>query len=91
MPPVQRQPDQSDSHLSKALTRCRAINLVAFEADILLDLARLRVDQRQPGEALQLAEEAQGIAERSSYMRQGADALLGRAGASAERIHLQSD
>jgi hypothetical protein len=36
---------QSDHHLSEALRRCRAINAVDGEADILLDLARLRADQ----------------------------------------------
>ena len=68
--------EQSDHHLSEALTRCRAINLVEMEADILLDLARLRADQGQPEEALRLAAEAQAIAERSGYVLQGADVQL---------------
>jgi tetratricopeptide (TPR) repeat protein len=34
---------EADRHLSQALTRCRSINTVEHEADILLDLARLRV------------------------------------------------
>jgi tetratricopeptide (TPR) repeat protein len=34
--------DEADRHLSEALTRCRSINMVDHEANILLDLARLR-------------------------------------------------
>jgi tetratricopeptide (TPR) repeat protein len=67
---------QSDTHLGDALTRCRTINLVEFEADILLDLARLRADQGQPAEAQRLAQEALGITERSGYVLQGADVRL---------------
>ncbi|MEA2008910.1 MAG: hypothetical protein U9O54_07295, partial [Chloroflexota bacterium] len=36
---------QSERHLTEAVTRCRRINAVDAEADILLDLARLRRDQ----------------------------------------------
>ncbi len=67
---------ESDTHLSEALTRCRAINLVDAEADILLDLARLRVDQGRQEEALRLAQEALVITERSGYVLQGADVYL---------------
>ena len=68
--------EQSDSHLNKALTRCRAINSVEAEANILLDLARLRADQGQPEEGLRLATDAEAIAERSGYVLQGADVQL---------------
>ena len=34
--------DEADRHLAEALARCRGINLVETEADIMLDLARLR-------------------------------------------------
>ncbi|MEO1211585.1 MAG: TIR domain-containing protein [Cyanobacteria bacterium J06638_20] len=67
---------QSDHHLSEALRRCRAINLVDIEANILLDLARLRRDQGNLAEALRLAEEARAIAARSGYVLQGADIRL---------------
>ena len=67
---------QSDTHLSDALTRCRTINVVDHEADILLDLARLRVDQGQPTEAQRLAQEALAITERCGYVLQGADVRL---------------
>ena len=68
--------DESDHHLSEVLTRCRAINMVDHEADILLDLARLRVEQGQLEEALRLAAEAAEIADRSGYVLQGADVQL---------------
>ena len=82
--------DEADRHLTEALTRCRAINLVEFEADILLDLARVRWGQAlTPGpspdsgrgerlreEAERLAEEALVITERSGYVLQGADVHL---------------
>jgi tetratricopeptide (TPR) repeat protein len=68
--------DTSDHHLTEALTRCRTINSVDAEAEILLDLARLRLDQSQPQEALRLATEAQAIAQRSVYVLQDADAHL---------------
>jgi tetratricopeptide (TPR) repeat protein len=67
---------QSDTHLSDALTRCRTINAVDAEADILLDLARLRADQGQPAEALSLAQAALAITDRSGYVLQGADVNL---------------
>jgi tetratricopeptide (TPR) repeat protein len=67
---------ESDRHLSEALRRCRAINLVDHEADILLDLARLRRDQSDLSEAHRLAEEARTIATRSGYVLQGADSHL---------------
>ena len=43
--------DEADRHLSEALTRCRSINAVDHEADILLDLARLRVAMAPPAPA----------------------------------------
>ncbi|MBU7586065.1 MAG: tetratricopeptide repeat protein, partial [Nostoc sp. TH1S01] len=68
--------NESDTHLNEALTRCRAINLVYHEADILLDLARLRVEQNQQDIALELAQEALAITERCGYVLQGADVHL---------------
>ena len=83
----------ADHHLTEALTRCRAINAVDAEADILLDLGRLRWDQAlEPAfqqaqgpsdqtatlqaEAMELAQEALLITERSGYVLQGADVRL---------------
>lgn len=76
--------DAADQQLSEALTRCRTINAVEAEADILLDLARLAAARRgasahpdeQTSEALRLAQEALLISERSGYVLQGADVQL---------------
>ena len=46
---------QAESHLSEALMRCRAINNVEHEADILLDLARLHYIRENYDEAKTLA------------------------------------
>src|SRR5687767_2966851 len=37
----------AEENLSKAISICRQINMVYFEADILLELARLRYDQKK--------------------------------------------
>ena len=55
---------------------CRQINMVDHEADILLDLARLRSDQREYKDAREKASEALPITERSGYVLQGADVDL---------------
>lgn len=68
--------DQAERHLHEALERCRRINLVEHEADILIDLARLRAATGAPPDAQRLAEEAQQIAQRCGYVLQGADAHL---------------
>ncbi len=73
---VAGQNDEAERHLHEALERCRRINLVEMEADILIDLARLRVATGAPEEARRLAEEALAITERSGYVLQGADAHL---------------
>ena len=68
--------NETESHLSEALTRCRIINLIENEADILIDLARLRRDQGQVDAALELVNESLSITERCGYALQGADAHL---------------
>ncbi|MCJ7583162.1 MAG: tetratricopeptide repeat protein, partial [Anaerolineales bacterium] len=77
------QHDEAERHLHEALERCRCINAVETEADILIDLARLRATtpsvssgQAAADEAQRLAEEALLITERSDYVLQGADAHL---------------
>ncbi len=67
---------QADRHLTEALERCRRINLVEKEADILIELGRLRRLHGEKAEARRLGEEASGIAERCGYVLQGADAHL---------------
>lgn len=66
----------AERYLSEALTRCRSINAVEAEVDILNDLARLRRDQGQADEVLALVTEALAITERCGYVLQGADARL---------------
>jgi tetratricopeptide (TPR) repeat protein len=68
--------DPAECHLHEALERCRRINLVEFEADILIDLARLHLALGKAEEAQRCAEEALLITERSGYVLQGADAHL---------------
>jgi tetratricopeptide (TPR) repeat protein len=67
---------QAETHLDEALRRCRAINAVDNEADILLEVAKLRQTQGVGAEALRLAREALIITERSGYVLQGADVNL---------------
>ena len=66
----------AEENLSKALNLCRQINAVADEADILLDLARLRYAQGDFKDAQEKASEALVITERSGYVLQGADVNL---------------
>jgi len=80
---VAGQPDEAERHLHEALERCRRINMVNHEADILIDLARLHIARADAGaseraldEAQRLAEEALLITERSGYVLQGADVHL---------------
>jgi tetratricopeptide (TPR) repeat protein len=73
---VAGQHDEAERHLNEALERCRRINLVEAETDILVDLGRLRAATGAPDEARRLAEEALLITERSGYVLQGADAHL---------------
>jgi tetratricopeptide (TPR) repeat protein len=73
---VAGQHDEAEHHLHEALERCRRINMVDHEADILIDLARLRAATGAPDEARRLTEEALVITERSGYVLQGADANL---------------
>jgi len=68
------QADEAEGHLNEALERCRRINMVDHEADILIDLTRLRAATGAPAEAQRLADEARLITERSGYVLQGADA-----------------
>ena len=73
---VAGQNGEAERHLHEALERCRRINSVEHEADILIDMARLRAATGAPDEAQRLAEEALVITDRSGYVLQGADARL---------------
>jgi tetratricopeptide (TPR) repeat protein len=67
---------KAEIHLSESLRRCRANNIVEHEADILLEIAKLRHAQGDRGESLRLAQEALVITERCGYVLQGADVHL---------------
>jgi tetratricopeptide (TPR) repeat protein len=64
---------EAEEHLNEALLRDRRINLVELEPDILLELAKLRFKQGHKEEALKLANEALGIADRCEYRLKQAD------------------
>jgi len=64
---------EAEEHLNEALRRDRRINLVESEPDILLELAKLRFKQGHKKEALKLAKEALGIADRCEYRLKQAD------------------
>lgn len=64
---------EAEEHLNEALVRDRRINLVEVEPDVLLELAKLRFKQGHKEEALKLAEEALGIADRCEYRLKQAD------------------
>ena len=66
----------AEENLSKALNLCRQINMVDHEANILLDLARLRYAQGDFKDAQEKASEALVITERSGYVLHGADVNL---------------
>jgi tetratricopeptide (TPR) repeat protein len=73
---VAKEFDEAERNLQEALERCRRIGLVDLEADILIDLARLRAATGTPDESQRLAEETLVITDRCGYVLQGADAHL---------------
>jgi tetratricopeptide (TPR) repeat protein len=66
----------AERHLNDALSRCHRINMVDHEADILIDLGRLRRKTGDVVEARNLTEDALAITERCGYVLQGADVHL---------------
>ena len=80
----------AEENLSKALNLCRQINLIEMEADILLDLARLRYAQGDFKDTQEKASEALMITERSGYVLQGADVNLFLATLALEGYKLES-
>lgn len=63
----------AEPHLAEALTRCRRINLVESEPEILLSWARWHEAKGNVQEALEYADEALTIADRCEYRLQQAD------------------
>lgn len=64
---------EAETHLTEALTRCRRINLVEQEADILLAWARWHRAKGDTHHAEECAEEARAIANRCEYRLKQAD------------------
>jgi len=58
---------EAEAHLTEALARCRRINLVELEPDILLSWARRHRLKGSPEQAREDAEEALSIADRCEY------------------------
>jgi tetratricopeptide (TPR) repeat protein len=58
---------ETETHLTGALTRCRRINLVELEPDILLAWARLHHARSHDAQAIKDAQEALAIADRCEY------------------------
>lgn len=59
--------NDADQHITEALTRCRRINLVELEPDILLARARWHRANKNAQEAQAYGEEALAIADRCEY------------------------
>ena len=64
---------EAEKHLTEALTRCRRINMVDHEADILLAWARWHRTKGESGPARHDAQEALRIADRCEYRLTQAD------------------
>jgi tetratricopeptide (TPR) repeat protein len=64
---------QSQRHLNEAIVRCRRVNLVELEPDILLAWARWHRAKSNPQQAREHAEEALSIADRCEYRLVQAD------------------
>ena len=68
--------DKAENHSLKALNLSHNINLIEMEADILLELGKIRILQKKENEALYLTNEALKIADRCEYRLQQADIHL---------------
>jgi tetratricopeptide (TPR) repeat protein len=66
----------AETNLQEALERCRRVNQVDHEANILVEIARLHLDMGDLENAQRTAEEALTITTRCGYVLQGADANL---------------
>ena len=68
-----RRLNEAETHLTEALTRCRRINLVELEAEILLSWAKWHRAKGDTRAARDTAEEALSIADRCEYRLNQAD------------------
>ncbi len=64
---------EAEGHLTEALTRCRRINLIELEPDILLAWARWHRAKGEHDQALAHTQEALAIADRCEYRLKQAD------------------
>ncbi|HEY2665192.1 MAG TPA: hypothetical protein VGI47_12685, partial [Candidatus Binataceae bacterium] len=71
---IDSEPSTAEQHLTEALTRCRRINMVDTEPDILLAWARWHRKQGNSDQALADAQEALAIADRCEFGLVQADA-----------------
>lgn len=78
---------EADTHLTEALTRCRRINLVELEPDILLARAKWHQANENTDEALEYAGEALAIADRCEYRLNQADVHNFLAALAVEKDH----
>jgi tetratricopeptide (TPR) repeat protein len=70
---IHQSPTEAEEHLTEALTRCRRINMVDLEPDILIAFARLHIATNNPAQALIDVTEALALAERCEYRLVQAD------------------
>lgn len=70
---MKRNLSEAEKHLNEALIRDRKINMVDYEPDILLELAKLRFIQNRKPDALKFAQEALQMADRCEYRLKEAD------------------
>ena len=65
--------------LSETLPKCRELNFIDMEADLLISTARLHLANRDVTEASRFAEQAMDIASQSEYLLKSAEICLLRA------------
>jgi hypothetical protein len=70
---IEQSSTEAEQHLTEALTRCRRINLIEFEPDILLAWTRWHRAAGHPKEAHECAKDALAIADRCEYRLVQAD------------------
>lgn len=81
--------EEADRSLTEALQRARRKDMVTDEAEILVELARLRFATGTADEGRRFAENALLITERCGYVLQGADAHLVLAKWTQSRAHAE--
>jgi tetratricopeptide (TPR) repeat protein len=70
---IHQSPAESEAHLAAALTRCRRVNQIEFEPNILIAFARWHRSSNNPAQALAHVREALALADRCEYRLVQAD------------------